>query len=182
MNDFKNIFFGVLASGAVAVISNVWAAQANAQTDQTTNTSETVVISEVPGTPNWDYPAERGPWPEKLGLTDDQMSQLVSLKSDYKINTAKQKAELESNMKKMVLLMTAPKLDKQAILSLNEKIDSLKATRADARVDQMLSVMNIMTPQQREQMRHHMLVQSLSWHHSMPRKSHHMSTNHHHTT
>ncbi len=182
MNDFKNIFFSVLTGSTLAVVSNLWAAPAHAQTNETMNTSETVAISEVPGMTNWDYPSESGSWPEKLGLTDDQMSQLVSLKSDHEINTAKQKAELKANMEKLVLLMTAPKLDKQAILSLNEKIDSLKATLADARVDEMLSVMNIMTPQQREQMRHDMLVRSLSWHHSMHNKSHRMSTAHHHAT
>ena len=126
------------------------------------------------GAANWDYPAERGPWPVKLGLTDEQMSQLVSLKSEYEINIAKQKAELQANMKKMILLMTAPKVDDKAILSLNEKINSLKTSLADARVNQMLNVMNVMTPEQREQMRHHMLIRTLSHHHhSIEGKKHH---------
>jgi len=177
MKGFKNIFFGLLASGTIILASGPWLAKAYAQSTETTTT--TVAVNEASGTPNWDYPAERGPWPKKLGLTDEQMTQLVSLKSEYVVNTAKQKAELQANIKKMVLLMTEPKLDKQAVFSLNDKINSIKSSLADAHVNQMLSVMNVMTPQQREQMRHHMLVHALSHHHSMACKNHKGGSHHH---
>ena len=172
MKGFKNVCFGLLTSGTVAIASSAWTAQVYAQSNESAPATDTVIISEVPTMANWDYPAERGPWPEKLGLTDEQLVKLVSIKSDYAVNTAKQKAELETNKKKMIILMTEPKLDKAAILALNEKIDSLKTSLTDARVNQMLTVMNVMTPNQREQMRHHMLVHTLSHRHSMAGKGH----------
>jgi len=173
MKDFKNIFLGLVSGGAVAMSLSTWAVQSYAQSDESATTSETVVISEVPGNPNWEYPAERGPWPKRLGLNDEQMEQLISLKSDYSIDTAKQKAELKADMKKMILLMTEPTLDKHAVFALNEKINSLKVSLSDARVNQMLKVMNVMTAKQREEMRHHMLTQALSHHgHSMGGRHH----------
>ena len=181
MKNYKNIFLGLVTGGTLVACFSAGAVQSYAQSqDQSADSGETIVISEIPGTPNWDYPAERGPWPTRLGLSDGQMEQLVSLKSEYSINTAKQKAELQANMKTLILLMTEPKLDKQAVFAMNEKIDQLKTALADARVNQMLAVMNVMTPKQREDIRHHMLVRALSQHHSMGSKHHKGSEHHEH--
>jgi Spy/CpxP family protein refolding chaperone len=93
------------------------------------------------------------------------MTKLVDLKSEYNINTAKQKAELAADKKKLILLMTEAKIDKQAVTALNDKIVALKASISDARLNKMLAVMNILTPEQREKIRHRMLVRSLGHRH-----------------
>ena len=98
------------------------------------------------------------PWAEKMGLSDEQMEKLVSLKSEYMVKTAPQKAELMSDMKQMMLLMTAPSLDKQAIMSLHDKMSSIKSDLCTARVNHMISAMEVLTSKQRSDMHHHMLV------------------------
>ena len=125
-----------------------------------------------------DCPTACEPWPEKLGLTDDQMEKLVSLKSDCEIKTAEKKAQLMADIKKMMLLMTEEKTDRDAILALNEKMNSLKAELATARVNKMLDAMAIMTVKQKEQIHHHMLVHMLS--HNQTMGMHHHSHGHHH--
>jgi Spy/CpxP family protein refolding chaperone len=166
MKYFNNRLLGLLTAGTVAICFNASTIQSYAQSEESANPSEDVlIISELPDAEGGHIGHE--PWPEKLGLTDEQMEQLVSLKSEYAVDTAKQKAELKADMGKMMLLMTAPTLDKQAVLSLKEKMDQLKASLCDARVNHMISAMNVMTPKQKEQMRHHMLVHMLSHHHSM---------------
>ncbi len=104
---------------------------------------------------------------EKLGLSDEQMEKLVSLKSEYEVKTAPQKAELMSEMKKMALLMSASKLDKDAVMALHEKIASTKSALCTDRVNHMLSAMEVMTEKQREEIHHRMLVHMLGHHHMM---------------
>jgi len=179
MKYFNNMLFGLMTAGTVAISFNTSALQSYAQSEESadpTDSAEMVFISALPETAGAEGTA-REPWPEKLGLTDEQMEQLISLKSDYMVDTAKQKAELKADMKKMCMLMTAPKLDKDAILSLHEKIDQLKTSLSDAHVKHMLTAMNVMTDKQREEMHHHMLVHSLSHHHSWG-KSHKTGTPH----
>ncbi len=173
MKYFNNMLFGLMTAGTVAISFNASALQSYAQSEEAvdSDSAEVLVISELPETTNSEHP-NHGPWPEKLGLTDEQMEQLVSLKSEYAVDTAKQKAELKAHMEKMMLLMTEPKLDKQAVLSLHEKINQLKTSLSEARVNHMMSAMEVMTPKQKEEMRHHMLVHMLSHHHSRGGPSH----------
>ncbi len=174
MKNFNRMLFGMMTATTLAFCFNVSTVKVCAQAEESVevadaaeaaDASDMIVIAALPET----AAGERSgcePWPEKLGLTDEQMEQLISLKSEYIIDTAKQKAELRANMKKLALLMTEPKLDKEAIMSLHEKINQLKTGLSDARVKHMLSAMNVMTEKQREEMHHHMLVHSLSHHHS----------------
>jgi len=107
-------------------------------------------------------PIECEPWPEKLGLTDEQMEKLITLKSEYEIKNAERKAQLMANMKQMALLMTEDKADKNVILSLNDKNNAIKAELSVARINRMIEAMSIMTPKQKEQIHHNMLVHMLS--------------------
>lgn len=160
MKNFKNIFYALFISSTVSMAANVGAAEITVP-DQCSDSSKTTVVSQIPSKCNFGS-CQHKSWAKTLGLTDDQMTQLVSIKSEYKVNTAKQKAELKADRKKLMLLMTEEKLDKQAIFSLKEKIDSLKASISDARVNKMISVMSVLTPQQRAQVRHRLLERSLS--------------------
>jgi Spy/CpxP family protein refolding chaperone len=63
-------------------------------------------------------------------------------------------------------------------LSLNEKTNSLKSELSTARVHKMLDAMAVMTPKQKEQIHHHMLVHMLS-HQPMGEKHHHGMKHHH---
>lgn len=179
IKDYKNLVVCAVTSAGVAVASHAWPLQVHAQIEKQERPAECLALSENEShtAPLPDYLAEKEPWPEKLELSTEQMSQIVSLKSDYSINTAKQKAELQADMKKMVLLMTEPKANEDSVRSLNVKINSIITQLADARVKMMLEAMKIMTPSQKEQMRHNMLVHELSHQNSLLRRHiHHHST------
>ena len=135
----KKMVAGLISASVAAVGIGMCGIQAFAQSDDSANT--TVLISEVPQTGSWGYPAERGPWAERLGLSDKQLEQLVSLKSEFSVRTAKEKAELKADRKKLMLLMTEPTVDKEAVLSLHEKMKSLQSDLSDSRVNQMLGAM-----------------------------------------
>jgi hypothetical protein len=99
MHRLKTLTCGFLASTAVFTTFNFCVVKAQAQ----------------PAAGSWEggsehetkmgCPIECESWPEKLGLTDEQMEKLIDLKSDYEIKTAEKKAQLLANMKQMALLL-----------------------------------------------------------------------------
>lgn len=174
----------LIACSTIAMNFSSWALQTYAQSDKSGDT--TILISEVPQTGSWGDPTEHGPWSQRLGLTEKQMEQLVELKSDYGVRTAQQKAELMASRKKMMLLMTEPTIDKEAVRNLNERIKSLQSDLNDSRVNNMLNAMEVMTPKQREEIHHHMLVHEVGfnhhhYHHATGNKYHKGSEHEHHT-
>ena len=182
MNELKNMFFGFTASTVVLASFAMSTLPSKAQSEAPESSSEQsvpMITDEEVASPDMDSPSECcQPWAEKIGLSDEQMEKLVSLKSENAVKTAPQKAELMSDMKKIMLLMTASSLDKQAILSLHDKIANIKSDLCTARVHHMISVMEVMTPKQRAEMRHQMLVHMVSHHHMSD--MHHHGFGHHH--
>ena len=163
MGELKKMFLGastiILASFTFSIVPAL--AQAEAETAEGPP-EEIVLVTEEGGPSETDCCQ---PWAEKMGLSDEQMEKLVSLKSEYMVKTAPQKAEFMSDMKQMMLLMTAPSLDKQAIMSLHDKMSSIKSDLCTARVNHMISAMEVLTSKQRSEMHHHMLVHMSSPHH-----------------
>lgn len=155
MNCLKSWTFNLTAIATCLTIFNISTSASQAQSSP----------AEIPeGEMRVNCPAECEPWPEKLRLTDEQMEKLISLKSAYEIKNAEKRAQLFANMKQMSMLMTDSNLDKNAILALNEKNNSLKAELATARTNRIIEAMSIMTDKQREQIHHNMLVHMLSRH------------------
>ena len=182
MNRIKKIALNLVASSVLLANLSICATPSKAQTEPVADQpDETVlVLAESAGPDGSDFGGPEGnqPSPEKLGLSDEQMEKLVALKSEYEVKTAPQKAELCADMKKMGLMMSSPRLDKDAIMSLHEKIDSIKTELCTARVKHMLSAMDVMTDKQREEMHHHMLVRMLSHHHMKGGMKHHGPPDH----
>ena len=182
MNEIKNMLLSLTASTVVLTSFAMSALPSRAQSeapDGGPEQSAPMVTDEDVVSPDMDAPADCcQPWAEKMGLSDEQMEKLVSLKSEYAVKIAPQKAELMSDMKQMMLLMTASSLDKQAILSLHEKMANIKSDLCSARVHHMLSAMDVMTSKQRSEMRHHMLVHMVDPHHM--HDMHHHGFGHHH--
>ena len=87
---------------------------------------------------------------EKLKLTSDQKDKLSSIRDQYKLATAQKKAELEVAMSQQHQLMSKATIDKSAVLSLQGKINSLKADLSNARIDMALTASAVFTPEQRE--------------------------------
>jgi Spy/CpxP family protein refolding chaperone len=82
-------------------------------------------------------------------LTPDQKQKLGSLHDQFILSTADKKAQLEVARHDMRRLFEAPTVDKQAVLSLESKINGLKDDLSTARVNMMLASSDIFTPEQR---------------------------------
>ncbi len=87
---------------------------------------------------------------EKLKLSTEQKDKLSSIRDQYKLATAQKKAELEVAMSQQHQLMSKATIDKSAVLSLQGKINSLKADLSNARIDTALTASAVFTPEQRE--------------------------------
>lgn len=87
---------------------------------------------------------------EKLKLSTEQKDKLSSIRDQYKLATAQKKAELEVAMSQQRQLMQKATIDKSAVLSLQGKINSLKADLSNARIDMALTASAVFTPEQRE--------------------------------
>ena len=83
-----------------------------------------------------------------LNLSDDQMEKLINLKSQLAINTAVKKAELKANFEQIMLLMSKPTVDRDKILSLNDKNNALKTELSKAHINFMLSASDVFTAEQ----------------------------------
>ena len=174
MWQLKNISFGLIGSSILLSALAISPIEAKAQASLAPGDAHVVTEEAV----KIDCPFACEPWPEKLGLSDEQMEKLITLKSDYEIKTAEKKAQLWADMKQMILLTTTAKTDKDAILALNEKMNALKAELSTSRVNKMLEAMLVMTAKQKEEIHHHVLVHMLNQHPVADK--HHHSAEHHH--
>jgi Spy/CpxP family protein refolding chaperone len=86
----------------------------------------------------------------KFSMTEDQKDKLSSIRDQYKLATAQKKAELEVAMHQQRELMGKTTIDKSAVLSLQSKINGLKADLSNARIDMALTASSVFTPEQRE--------------------------------
>ncbi len=177
MSELKKMFLG--ASIMVLGSFTFPPLPVSAQAEAPEGPPEEVVLVTEEGSPPQSEMDCCQPWAEKMGLSDEQMEKLVSLKSEYMVKTAPQKAELMSDMKQMMLLMTASSLDKSAIMSLHDKMSTIKSDLCTARVNHMISAMEVLTSKQRSEMHHHMLVHMSSPHHMQGGMHHHFFGHHH---
>ncbi|MBS1996698.1 MAG: Spy/CpxP family protein refolding chaperone [Cyanobacteria bacterium SZAS LIN-2] len=84
-----------------------------------------------------------------LKLTPEQKEKLGSLRDSFKLSTADKKAQLDVAHDQMRRLLEQPTIDKQAALSLQNKINGLKDELSTARLNMMLASADIFTPDQR---------------------------------
>jgi len=84
-----------------------------------------------------------------LKITPEQKQKLGSLRDQFTLSTAEKKAELKVAHNEMRRLLQAPSIDKQAVLSLETKINGLRDDLSTARVNMILASSDIFTPDQR---------------------------------
>lgn len=92
----------------------------------------------------------------RLSLTPEQKEKLGAIRDQFTLDTATKKAQLKVQMHQLRELMGKPTIDKQAVLSLNDKVSALKADLSKARLQMMLASSDVFTPEQREQIRERM--------------------------
>jgi len=96
----------------------------------------------------------RVPSGPRISLSDEQRQKLRALKDQYTLDTAMRKAQLKVQRGQLFDLLRKPKVDKQEVLALNAKLNSLRTELSDARMNFILAANDVFTPEQKEQMGH----------------------------
>jgi len=94
----------------------------------------------------------------KLGLTDSQLEKIASLKDRARVDSAPQKAQLKELYNQLKLAITKPAVDQQEALQIQSKINDLRAQLSNKKLQERLNFMAILTPEQKETLRHKILV------------------------
>lgn len=97
-----------------------------------------------------------------LELTDAQLEKIFEYKDQFELSTASKRAERDSMMRKIANLINQPmQIDRNEVLKLNDKISAINAELSTAHLNYWLSMTSELTPDQRKQMRHAMLVREV---------------------
>lgn len=114
-----------------------------------------------------------------LGLSNDQLEKLHTLKtSSFEANGPK-RLELRSLHRQMKDSLTKPGINKSELLALQSKINSLNAELSNSRVSFMADASSILTEEQRQKVRRAMLMGSVGGHHKkFHGKGHHGGQRH----
>lgn len=100
----------------------------------------------------------RGSFGKKLGLTDTQLEKIASLKDKSRVETAAQKAQLKALSDQLKLVVTRPDANSQEAFQVQSKINDLRSQLANEKLQQRLDFMAVLTPEQKETIRHKILV------------------------
>src|SRR6516162_8161746 len=88
--------------------------------------------------------------PEFSRLSTAQLEKLTALKDKFNLDTAAEKAQLKADRHELFDLLSKPTVDKEQVLSLNTKMNTLKNQISDARINLLLASSEVLTPQQKE--------------------------------
>lgn len=94
----------------------------------------------------------------KFGFSDDQLQKMSSLNNKFKDGIATQAVQLGSLHRQLKDVFTQPQVDRAKAVEIQSKINALKADLSIAKLNYKLDKMAILTPEQREKMRHRLLV------------------------
>jgi len=100
----------------------------------------------------------RGSFSRKMGLSDEQLQKIATLKDQERVATASQKAQLKALYDQLKIEITKPELDKQSVFGLQGKINDLRAQLSNEKLEERINFMAVLTPEQKEQLRHRMLA------------------------
>jgi Spy/CpxP family protein refolding chaperone len=95
--------------------------------------------------------------PLPLSLTDDQLEKIAKLKSDFKDGAGPKVVQIRSLQRQMKDMLTQTNVDKSKVLDVQSKINSLKADLSNARLNMRMDTLAILTPDQKQKLRHNSL-------------------------
>lgn len=101
---------------------------------------------------------------KKFELSTEQLEKLHALKNQYSAANSAKKAELKALKEQLRDVLTAVAVDKSQALSLQGKINAIKADLANSRVSFMADASTIFTTEQREQMHRRALMRGMGGH------------------
>jgi Spy/CpxP family protein refolding chaperone len=100
----------------------------------------------------------KGQFGKKLGLTDSQLEKIATLKDESRISMAPEFAQMKELRDQLKIAITKSDVSAQEDLALQGKINSLRDQISNQKLQEKLNFMAILTPEQRETIRHKMLV------------------------
>jgi Spy/CpxP family protein refolding chaperone len=99
-----------------------------------------------------------GQFGKRLGLTDEQLLKISTMKDQYRLSSAGQRAETKVLSDQLKNVLTAPQLDKAQALSIQSKLNDVKDKLSNEKLQFRIDFMSVLTPEQKEIVRHKMLV------------------------
>lgn len=87
-------------------------------------------------------------------FSDEQLEKMYQIKSDFQDKSGPKFVEVMSLERNLRDLLTQPEFDKSKAQSLQNKINSAKADLANMRLDERMSLLAVLTPEQRKEVRH----------------------------
>ncbi|HEY9760560.1 MAG TPA: hypothetical protein V6C97_35700 [Oculatellaceae cyanobacterium] len=95
---------------------------------------------------------------KRLGLSDTQLEKVAVLKDKSRTDTAAQKAQLKTLSDQLKLVITKPEINQSEAMQIQSKINDLRSQLSNEKLQERIDFMSILTPEQRENLRHRMLV------------------------
>jgi Spy/CpxP family protein refolding chaperone len=92
-----------------------------------------------------------------LNLTDDQYEKLFAIKREGMIRMAAGAGQMMTAHMNLHDLLVQPTLDKAKILAAQNNINTLKTANANARMEQTIAMMSVLTPEQRAELHKRMV-------------------------
>lgn len=93
----------------------------------------------------------------KAGFSDEQLEKMSKLRNEFLDSTASKRAEIDSLHRQMKDLFKAENIDRAKALELQSKMDSVKADLSKSKLNLRLDQLALLTPEQKQAMRHRML-------------------------
>lgn len=90
---------------------------------------------------------------QELNLTNNQVTQLQSIRNQFLSDTQPLRAELQTRLKELAQLWTADKPKESAIRNKIAQIDALRAQIRDAMITRTFAVMRVLTTDQKAKLR-----------------------------
>ena len=92
-----------------------------------------------------------------LQFSDDQLERMHTIRSKFEDSRGARALEIHKLHRQIFDSLNTATPDKAAIMATQGKINSLEADQANERVQMMMDTHEILTPEQRHIMRHHLL-------------------------
>jgi Spy/CpxP family protein refolding chaperone len=96
---------------------------------------------------------EMGPLLAGLNLTADQQKQIDTLRQQQRDRVKPLREQMKGKMQEMRALWMADKPDRNAILAKHQEMDGIRQQLTVERVDHRLALLQILTPEQRAQIK-----------------------------
>ena len=95
---------------------------------------------------------------KRLGLTDSQLEKVATLKDKGRVETASQKAQLKALNDQLKVAITKPEVNQAEAMQVQSKINDLRSQLANEKLQQRIDFVAILTPEQKDTLRHKILA------------------------